>query len=580
MKTIEPKLEITSEDVAYALSRNKLVEPAKPRLKFIVAVYCRISPKGSGRKKEEETSLEVQKKGALLEIKQHNDWGLYEIYEETVEGGLLFDNRKEDGGKKLMEDARAGRFNLVLVWDNDRVGRARDGLSGDIFRHDMRELGIQVYSLNQPYLLKEPEEFKDNPYDDGVILNEKLQDWQSGSSVNKFRLRSMEGRRRRASEGKGLTTPAYGYKLEPRRDENGQIIVKRDGRIEYVRAVNKKEAKIVIRIYHEYVFEGGSFNEIRDGLNADKIPAKKGGLWERASVARVLKNPVYYGLGVYNQHFRRKISLYGGCKWGLNPKEKWIVVPPEKTEWKPIISKDIFDKAQQIRLAKLKIGAVAVYNDFLFSGLLRSGDGSKMHRTKVTSYYKRRTDGITTKSQCNGYVSGRWQRFRDADKNYISEKDLKEYVLSDLSKFKNDPSVLEGFLEQSKQKELNQAKEILDSKRKTLSDIPRRSGRIFKAYEVGSISLPKFTEATLRLDELEKDLRKEISELEKKVGLVGKKELGRKDFLEAVQKFEEIFASKDIKAQKDFLRSLIESIVVEDGKITINYLLSSQEGGE
>jgi hypothetical protein len=131
---------------------------------------------------------------------------------------------------------------------------------------------------------------------------------------------------------------------------------------------------------------------------------------------------------------------------GKNPTEKWIVVSPKQTEHEEIISKEWFDKVQEIIKKKLKLGPKSVYMDYLFSGLGKCGVcGNKMYRTKVRSFYTRKSDGVTTKSETNGYVCGRWQRFRDTGKNYISERDVKYAVLSDLEKLKGNPRVLEGF---------------------------------------------------------------------------------------------------------------------------------------
>lgn len=533
--------------------------------RFIGVGYIRVS--GDPQASDDKVSLDVQKKDIEKKAKG-NGWQFLDTYKDVLTGALMFENRI--GGKQLIEDAMTGKFNLVIVWDYDRIGRDMEGLAAKLFRHKMRQLGIQIYSLNQPSELKDPEEYKENPYDDGQILLETIHDWQSASTITKFRHRSMMGRTERAKKGKMLNTPPYGYKLEPLKDENGNIVIRKDGRIVYKRVIEPKEATIVIRIYREYVYENKSMNEIRDGLNADKVPTRKGGAWERAMVARILKNPVYYGALIYNRYHRRKNALTGQTKWGKNSSDKWIIVPPDQTEHKGIIDKPLFDKAQEIRLSKLRLGAVAVYSDFLLSGLPICNCGSKMYRTKVRSYYKR-ADGVTTKSQSNGYVCGRWQRFRDQDRNYISERDLLKAILDDLKKFKGNPNTLEGFLSESDKKEIDEKTARLGVLMGELSKVEPRYSRLRKAYEMEILNVEQFGQAVDDLEKEQTGMKQEIERLQEELKNEQKRELNREDFKQAIENFETIFNDGDIKAQKSFLRGIIDNILVDEGEVVINY---------
>src|SRR3972149_2153035 len=330
---------MTMLDTLISLNETGLEDRVLPWSKFIAVIYKRVS--GESQAGEDKTSLFTQEK-EIREYINLKNWRLNGIYEDVISGGLYFEKRI--GGKRLLEDATTGKFNVVIVWDYDRLGRDAEGLAAKMFRHQMRQLGIQIFSLHQPREIKDPKDYLENPYDDGEILLENIHDWQSASTVSKFRVRSMKAKEERAKKGKMLNTPPYGYMLEPMRTDKGEIIVKKDGRVVYMRVVNEIEKNIVIRIYNEYSYQGKSMNEIRDSLNNDGVCARKGGHWERAMVARILKNPVYYGALIYNRHFRRKNALTGGTKWGNNPSEKWIVVSPDQTEHDAIVSKEIFDK--------------------------------------------------------------------------------------------------------------------------------------------------------------------------------------------------------------------------------------------
>lgn len=86
--------------------------------------------------------------------------------------------------------------------------------------------------------------------------------------------------------------------------------------------INQKEAIIVKNIYSLYL-SGKSIGEISKILNETKKPTKKGGLWAKKTISKILKNPLYCGY----------------LKWG-----KYI----NKSDHKPIIAVQEYNKVQQI----------------------------------------------------------------------------------------------------------------------------------------------------------------------------------------------------------------------------------------
>jgi site-specific DNA recombinase len=57
---------------------------------------------------------------------------------------------------------------------------------------------------------------------------------------------------------------------------------------------NAEEAEVVRRIFRLYLGLS-SLSEISDGLNAEQVPTKNGGRWEKGTVASILRNPLYCG---------------------------------------------------------------------------------------------------------------------------------------------------------------------------------------------------------------------------------------------------------------------------------------------
>ncbi|RMF91673.1 MAG: recombinase family protein [Methanobacteriota archaeon] len=58
--------------------------------------------------------------------------------------------------------------------------------------------------------------------------------------------------------------------------------------------INEEEAKTVKKIYSRYL-DGKSMGEIAKELNRARIPTKRGGRWDKRTVANILKNPLYCG---------------------------------------------------------------------------------------------------------------------------------------------------------------------------------------------------------------------------------------------------------------------------------------------
>ncbi len=534
---------------------------------YTVGVYIRVSSEEQAD--PDKNSLDIQEKECIAFCKSKH-WP-YEIYLDVCSGSIPFEDRPK--GDVLLKDAESGKINVIMVWDNDRIQRSKDGLIGDIFRAHMRDLGVQIFSVHQPTTLKYAEEFKEDPFDEGAILIEKIQDWQSSSTILKFVRRSMLNKEAEAAKGRLLTSPPYGYKLEPKKDSNGAIIMNRN-RVVMARVKDENEAEVVERIYREYVFNGKSDGQIATMLNSEGIPSKKGMLWDRQVVARLLKNPVYLGFAIYKKTERRKMRN-GKKTYKVNPKDKWIIVGPELSEHPVIIKTLLWDEAQKIRESKKRFVSPSICSPILFSGLLVCGYcDSIMYRDKVNDYYVQKTTGKKVKYVHLRYLCSKWVRFKKCRKNHIAENTLKNLVLNELKKFKDDPDALKGFLEGEQNKNLQQDEQILAGKKRAYELNLKRQNRAYLAYESGSIPLEAYNERKDKLEADTKQLKKDIIELELKITNDKLRQATRESFVEAVDKLDEIFSSdSNILDQKRFLQSIIERIVITGDKIDINYWL-------
>lgn len=99
------------------------------------------------------------------------------------------------------------------------------------------------------------------------------------------------------------------------------------------------EAKIVQRIYREFVARGRFPNEIADGLNNDGIPTAKGRLWNSSCIIRILTNETYIGTRVWGKTWGRLKEDKRAV-----PSNQWVRCP---NAHKALVDTDTFHKAQE-----------------------------------------------------------------------------------------------------------------------------------------------------------------------------------------------------------------------------------------
>jgi len=81
----------------------------------------------------------------LLDVCNRNKWQITEIYEETISGTKGVDERYELN--RMMHDACRKKFDKVVVWSVDRLGRSMKHLITVLSQLD--DLGIDVFSFAQ-----------------------------------------------------------------------------------------------------------------------------------------------------------------------------------------------------------------------------------------------------------------------------------------------------------------------------------------------------------------------------------------------------------------------------------------------
>ena len=226
-----------------------------------------------------EADLPMQRK-ACHKFAEAKGWVI--VHEEQEEGVSGHKVRAEARDKLqiIKEYARKGKFDILLVFMFDRIGRIADE-TPFVVEWFVRN-GIRVWST------QEGEQRFDNHTD--KLLN-YIRFWQADGESEKTSVRTRTSLRQLVEEGhfKGGSAP-YGYDLV----KSGRIN-KRKHEL-YELHINEREAAVVRIIFDKYVHEGYGPQHIATYLNDNGYRARSGKCWHPASIRGMVRNLTYTGV--------------------------------------------------------------------------------------------------------------------------------------------------------------------------------------------------------------------------------------------------------------------------------------------
>jgi len=245
-----------------SVNRISLAENLVPTKKR-VAAYCRVSTDQA----EQLSSYEAQVNYYTTYINGHADYELAGIFADAGITGTNTKNRVQFN--RMIAECKAGKIDMIITKSISRF--ARNTLDCLNFVRLLKDLGIEV--------IFEKENIKTLDSKGEVllsILSSLAQDESRSISEN-----STWGIRRRFEQGKLQInhTKFLGYD----KDANGNLII------------NEKQAKIVRRIYREFL-DGKGANRIAKDLELAGVPNWHGKpKWYEGSIRKMLTNEKYKG---------------------------------------------------------------------------------------------------------------------------------------------------------------------------------------------------------------------------------------------------------------------------------------------
>ena len=241
-------------------------------------VYClyRVSTLGQ----VEKDDIPMQKQYCREFVEQHPGWEIVKEFSEKGVSGFKVSAKDRDAIQEIQRDALQNKFDILLVFMFDRLGRREDETPFVV--EWFVKNGIEVWSA------KEGQQRFDTHVD--KLLN-YIRYWQASGESIKTSVRTKTRMEQLTQEGHftGGGIP-FGYRLEytgrtnKRNQDVGDLVVDPD------------EAEIVKLIFQKYLCEGYGAQRLCRYLAEQGITNRKGRNIPTTSINRIIKNSIYTGV--------------------------------------------------------------------------------------------------------------------------------------------------------------------------------------------------------------------------------------------------------------------------------------------
>ena len=307
------------------LQENTALPDKEKKVLFKAGLYARLS-----HEKEEniergtiETQMELMKNY----VKDHED---IVIEEEYYDASFTGTNFERPDFQRMIEDAKTGRINCIIVKDLSRLGRNYVEM-GNYIERVFPFLNVRFIAVTDDF----------DSFRPGTDLMMPLK-----NIVNEFYAKDISKKVSTAHRRKWTTDEymcgfaPYGY-LKSKTEKN-RIVV------DEATAEN-------VRLIYKLFLEGKGYTPIAKYLNEQGIMSplmylkslgyqqnvKTNGVWTKTTVKSILTNQAYIGSAV---HGKVVIEKYNNIPLHATDPSEWVIV--ENTH-EPLVDKETFEKAQE-----------------------------------------------------------------------------------------------------------------------------------------------------------------------------------------------------------------------------------------
>lgn len=514
---------------------------------YNVGIYCRLS--NDDERDGESVSIENQKLLLQNYVRQRG-WNEIDVY---IDDGYSGTNFERPGVKRLIEDAKAKRINLILVKDLSRFGRNYIEF-GQYTDYLFPSLGCRFIALNNGIDTEST-----NGSTDVMCFLNLFNEFYSRDTSKKVKA----VKKACAENGKFMGTyPAYGYIRDPE-DKHHLIIDEETAptvrRIFAMRASGMGFRAIALTLNEEGVMPPGALYYQRKG-QAD--PRNVNHKWAETTVRSLIRKEVYIGNMVQG---KTGTLSYKSRKLINKPEDEWIRI--EGTH-EPIISREVWDICVSLDQKKVRKSPTSDGIRSIFTGLVYCADcGFKMRNHTEKFTYKDGRPGRYSSFICGNYArSGK----SACTIHTVYEPVLEQLVLADIrekAQYANcDRESLAEQIARLKAKETNSRLASLEQELKRsaarLSELERLMQNLYEDKCSGAVPQTVFQTLMKKYEAERAEKAAALPELERKVReqRENRQDAGR--WTDIISRYTEITA-----LDETILFELVDRIEVGDTKL-------------
>lgn len=515
---------------------------------YNAGIYVRLSK--DDERAGESLSIENQKL-ILTKYVAEQGWNIVDIYVDDGYSGTSFDR---PAVTRLLEDAKAGKINLIIVKDLSRFGRNYIQV-GQYIDYIFPTYNIRFIALNDNVDTAN----KDTTAMDMLPIMNVFNEWHAANTSKKIKA-VIEAN---CKAGKYRTTFApYGYVKGD--DEN------------HLPVVDEPAASVVRRIF-QMRSQGISPRHIADALNNEGVPiasdylyAKMGKpnprrtshLWCAERIRAMLNNPTY--LGHLVQMKTTTVSYKNHKNVKKDPSE-WIIV--ENTH-EPLVSQEIWDKCREMEASvsqgkKTKTGFVAALSGLMFCA--DCGEKMRLGWNNTTNGSKKKP----RKYVRHNFNCGRYNRHGKiaCKSHYIKMKDINALVLADIRSMaalvvEDESEARRQFLAHKEKQNAHQTeaeqKRLREGKAR-LAELETLIPSIYEDKVLGKIPEAVCVNLLEKYQAEQRALSAEAKALEEKLSSVQKDEQDVEEFIRRLKKYTDVQ-----ELTREIALELIEYITVDE----------------
>lgn len=450
--------------------------------------------------------------------------------EEKDISGFKVPIEEREGLNKIKEMAIKREFDQLVVFNLDRIGRQTEALP---YISLLNQLGIKIISVTEGEI-------------DGFNINNQLLTyiklWQSQNESIKTSFRVKAGKQAKNERG-GFNggSPAYGYNYNKLTKEL---------------EINQEEAEVVKKIYNLYMSMG--VTPIARKLEELEIKIRGNKSWSKATVASILKNPIYIGrqrFGYYVNNKRNKENIK------LQPLNEKLI----------IIDDELWNKVQEIRCNRTTKRNSQTRDlsksDVLFSGFIYHICEDGISRKLYVDYCYRKNGNKDLMYKC-AHCKKNKSKSQKVYGGKSLEPIIEEAIMNEIDNL--DLNNIRQMIEEYKNEDLKGINEKLS---KCEVEVEKQHKLYNKAIEelekifIGESKLDTDVVNTMvnKAKNKIKELQYEKSQIEIEVANLESKVVNSDNLFKKYKNFRTIYENADIKDKKLILGELVDRIIIDRG---------------